>query len=435
MPQNLTLPWGKKETLNLALPDGWQPAVRLEPITLLGVPDPAAETRRGLSAPLGLPRLLQLARGKGRVALVIDDISRPTPVRQMLPVVLAELHAAGISPEQISLVPSLGMHRAMTAPEVGEHTGLLNLGGIKLITHDCDSASLVRLGTTQRGTPVLINWAVAEADLVISLGCIEPHLMASFSGGYKNIFPGVAGRAAIAHNQALNYSAATFSMVGQPIAANPMRLDLEEAGGMLKPPVFILNAVLNSAGAVVRVVCGHPIHAHRAGVELSAAVHGVKAAPADVVIANAHPLDQDLRQGCTALANTVRAVRRGGMLITLVRAEAGPGVWSLFNRKPPLGRAALRLLAPLLLPLMPHLKLSGLTAEDKFFLYFGLQAMRRATLLMVAPGIPAEIQERLPFVEFVPNPAAAVARAAQQVPGPARVQFFPSGGSTYPILE
>lgn len=39
-------------------------------------------------------------------------------------------------------------------------------------------------------------------------------------------------------------------MVGQPIAANPMRLDLEEAGGMLKPPVFILNAVLDGAGAV-----------------------------------------------------------------------------------------------------------------------------------------------------------------------------------------
>lgn len=51
----------------------------------------------------------------------------------------------------------------------------------------------------------------------------------------------------------------------------------------------------------------------------------------------------------------------------------------LLNRKPPLGRTALRLLAPLLLPLMPHLKFSGLT-RSKFFLYFALQAMRRATL-------------------------------------------------------
>lgn len=52
----------------------------------------------------GCRAFIQLARGKGRVALVIDDISRPTPVRQMLPVVLAELHAAGVGPERISLV-------------------------------------------------------------------------------------------------------------------------------------------------------------------------------------------------------------------------------------------------------------------------------------------------------------------------------------------
>ncbi len=434
MPQSIHVPWGKTETLTLALPDAWQPAIRLEPSVILGTPDPAAEARRGLTAPIGLPRLSQLARGKGRVALVIDDASRPTPVRQMLPAVLAELHAAGISSEQISLVPALGVHRAMTALEVGERTGLLNLGGIKLVTHDCDSASMVRLGTTRRGTPVLVNWAVAEADLVVSIGCIEPHLIASFGGGYKNLFPGVAGRATIAHNHTLNCSTATFNMVGQPIESNPMRLDLEEAGGMLKAPVFILNAVLNSATVVVRVVAGHPIQAHRAGVELSAAIYGVKTAPADVVITDSHPMDQDLRQGVKALANTIQAVRRGGVLITLVRAEEGLGVFGLANRKLPLGRGALRLLAPVLIPLIPKLKLKGVAEEDKFFLYFAMQAMRHATLLMYAPTIPVEIHERLPFVEFISSAEAAVARAAHLAPGPARVLVFPFGGSTYPIL-
>jgi lactate racemase len=435
MTQTLTLPWGKAESLHLSLPSGWNLAGRLEPAILAGVTDPAAETRRGLATPVGLPRLSELARGKRQVALVIDDASRPTPIRQVLPAVLDELGMAGITPEQICLVPAPGVHRAMTEGEVAERTGLPGMGGMCLVTHNCDDPGLVNLGTTSRGTPVWINAAVASADLVVSIGCIEPHIIASFGGGFKNLFPGVAGRATIAHNHSLNCRPDTFNMVGQPIERNPMRLDLEEAGCMLKADVFIVNAVLNSSAQVVRVVSGHPIQAHRAGVQISAAIYGVQAgALADVVITDSHPMDIDLRQGVKALANTVRAVRRGGVVITLVRAEEGVGVFGLANKKLPLGRAALKLLSPLLLPLVPKLKLKGMGEEDKFFLYFALQAMSHATLLMYAPTIPLEIHERLPFVQFVSSPEQALARAAGLIPGPARVLAFPYGGSTYPIL-
>ena len=435
MTQTLTLPWGKAESLNLSLPSNWELAGRLEPASLAGAPNPAAETRRGLAAPVGLPRLAELARGKHQVALVIDDGSRLTPIRQMLPSVLDELGMAGVTPEQISLVPAPGIHRAMTEAEVVDRTGLAGLGGMCLVTHNCDDPGLVRLGTTSRGTPVWINAAVAGADLVVSIGCIEPHIIASFGGGFKNLFPGVAGRTTIAHNHSLNCRPDTFNMVGQPIEGNPMRLDLEEAGCMLKAEVFIVNAVLNSSAQVVQVVSGHPIQAHRAGTQISAAIYGVKAgAPADVVITDSHPMDIDLRQGVKALANTVRAVRRGGVVITLVRAEEGVGVFGLANKKLPLGRAALKTLSPLLLPLVPKLKLKGMGEEDKFFLYFALQAMSHATLLMYAPTIPLEIHERLPFVRFVASPEEALAHAAGLIHGPTRVLAFPYGGSTYPIL-
>jgi len=435
MAQSLDLPWGNQEKLTLDLPAGWEMAGRLTPASLPGVADPSAETRRGLSQPIGTPRLSELAHGKKRVALVIDDGSRPTPIHHLLPAVLFELFTAGITPQQIQLVPALGIHRAMEQLEVEQRTGLVGLGNMRLVTHDCDDPGLVHLGKTSRGTPVSINGQVATSDLIVSIGCIEPHIIAGFGGGYKNLFPGVAGRETIAHNHSLNCAPATFNMVGQPIENNPMRLDLEEAGQMLKPPVFIVNAVLNSAMQVVQVVCGHPIQAHRAGTKISASIYGVKvSAPADVVITDSHPMDQDLRQGVKALANTIRAVKRGGVLITLVRAEEGVGVFGLANRKLPLGRGALQTLSPLLLPLVPRLKLKGLGEEDKFFLYFALQAMRHATLLMYAPTIPLEIHERLPFVQFCATPQAALDQAARLVSGQARVLAFPYGGSTYPIL-
>jgi len=224
-------------------------------------------------------------------------------------------------------------------------------------------------------------------------------------------------------------------MVGQPIDRNPMRLDLEEAAGMLKPPVFIVNAILNHRQEVVKVVAGHPIAAHRAGVAASAGMYGVKVArPADVVITCSAPMDQDLRQGVKGLANTIRAVRRGGVMITLVRAEEGVGVFGLANRKLPLGRKALKTLAPLLLKAVPRLKLKGMGEEDRFFLYFALQAMRHARLLMYGPTIPEEIHERLPFVEFQPDPADAVRLAERRFVSGAEVLVFPHGGITYPDM-
>ncbi len=432
--QVITLPWGNEE-LRLELPPAWQVQGVLTPAALPGVPDPMAEVQRSLAAPIGAPRLSQLARPGARVALVVDDGSRPTPVSLIAPAVIAELEAAGVRREDITVVPALGLHRPMTEAELAERLGSEAFAGLQWENHDCDDASrLVELGTTTRGTPVLLNRTVAGADLVVSIGCIEPHIIASFGGGYKNLVPGVAGRITVAHNHGLNCTPDTFNNVGQPIERNPMRLDLEEAGRMLVPPVFIVNAVINDRREIVQMVAGDGVAAHREGVRTSAAIFGVKVpGEADVVITNSRPMDQDLRQGVKALANTVRAMKPGGVLITLVRADEGVGVFGLANRKL-MSRGMLSVVAPLLIRLVPKLKLKGMGEEDRFFLYFALQAMRRGLLLMYAPTIPAATKENLPFVLFRDTPGAAVAEAARRFPAKADVLVFPYGGSTYPIL-
>jgi nickel-dependent lactate racemase len=432
---HLSLPWGKGP-LELALPQDWHVAGMPQPAALPPVQDAVEEVRRSLGQPIGSARLRELARPGMKVALVIDDGSRPTPAQLILPAVLEELEQAGVGREAISLVTALALHRPMNEEEMAGRVGAAALAGLGWENHHCDDLErLVFLGTTQRGTHVFFNRTVAQADLIVSVGCIEPHIIASFGGGYKNLLPGVAGRATVAHNHSLNCTPDTFNMVGQPIERNPMRLDLEEGAGLLKAPVFIVNAVLNSALQVVQVVSGHPIAAHRAGAATSARLYGVPVpAPADVVITDSHPMDQDLRQGVKSLANTIRAVRPGGVQITLARAEEGIGVFGLANRRLPLGRGALRALAPLLVRLVPRLKVQGMGEEDRFFLYFALQAMRHCTLLLYAPTIPAEVRANLPFVEFVDSPAEAITRAHHRLSGQAEVLVFPHGGTTYPIL-
>lgn len=433
----IQLPWGK-ESLSLSLPEQWQITGVLRPSSAAVTADPQIEVYRALARPVGMLRLSELARPGMKVVIVMDDSSRPTPVARLLPAVLSELERAGVARDEITLVPAIGLHRPMEADEITRRAGTADL---RWENPSCDDPeNLAFLGTSTRGTPVWLNKTVAAADLVVSIGSIEPHIIASFGGGYKNILPGVAGRETVAHNHKLNCHVDTFNMVGQPIEGNAMRLDLEESAGMLAkqphhPRLFIVNTILNHCQEVVRVVAGDPVAAHRAGVEASAQMYGVKIPrQADVVITSSNPMDSDLRQGVKALANTVRAVKPGGVIITVVRAEEGVGVFGLANQKLPLGRGGMQALAPLLVRLVPRLKINGLGEEDRFFLYFALQAMMRARLLMYAPTIPAETQKGLPFVQFTASPEEGLELARKRFPRRAEVLVFPHGGITYPVL-
>jgi lactate racemase len=436
MTNQVQIPWGK-ETLSINLPTEWNITGRLEPSSAAAPVDVEKEVRKALVSPVMAPALRNLIRTGMRIAIVIDDLSRPTPVFKIIPEVLAELAAVGVDLSQITVIPALGVHRPMTDEEVRQRLGNAVPSNLHWESHDCDDPQKMKfLGTTSRGTPVWVNKTTAESDLIISIGCIEPHIIASFGGGYKNLIPGVAGRTTIAHNHAINCQPHTFNMVGQPIEQNPMRMDLEEGAAMIGKQIFIINAVLNSALQPIRIVAGDPIAAHREGSRTSAEVYGAPiASMADVVITSSHPMDSDLRQGVKALANTIRAVRPGGVMITLARAEEGTGVFGLANKKLPLGRNALKFLSPVLLPLVPKLKLKGMGEEDKFFLYFALQAMRRCRLLLYAPTIPESVHENLVFVEFIKSPEAGIEIARQKFPGKADVAIFPHGGMTYPILD
>lgn len=435
MTEPVSIPWGK-ETLSLSLPPEWNISGCFEPASTIPPVDVPAEVKKALSSPVMAPALRASIKQGMRIAIIIDDLSRPTPISQILPVVLNEIITAGVNLANLTVIPALGVHRPMTDEEVRQRLGHQVPPEITWESHDCDNPEKMKfIGTTTRGTPVWVNRTAAESDLIISIGCIEPHIIASFGGGYKNIIPGIAGRATIAHNHAINCRPNTFNMVGQPIEGNPMRLDLEEGAAMLHKPVFIINAVLNSSLQPVRIVAGDPLAAHREGCRTSAEIYSARVPKtADIVITSSNPMDSDLRQGVKALANTIRAVRRGGVMIVLARAEEGLGVFGLANKKLPVSRKVLKVIAPLILPLVPKLKLKNMGEEDRFFLYFALQAMVRCRLVMYSPTIPQEARDNLVFIEFVNSPEEAIELARQKFSKKADVAIFPHGGMTYPIV-
>jgi len=432
--ESISLPFGSRN-LEISLPPGWSPMDICAPAAYAGIKDAAVACREALARPIGMPPLAELARGRKKITLVVDDISRPTPVLQFIEPVIEALQQADVPNEAVTMLTALGIHRTMTQEEMESKIGAAALQRYRWVNHNMDPGPhLELLGRTGRGTEVWFNRLVTEADLVIGLGCIEPHIIASFGGGRKIILPGVAGQKTVAANHAINTTPATFNNVGLDPDKNPMRQDLEEAVALLKPPLFIVNAVLRGDLSIARMVAGDALQAHREGCRTCAEIYGVKIPErADIIITSSHPMNHDLRQGLKAVANTIRALKPGGAMLALVACEKGIGDLSLPRRRLPISQGMMRWVARGLIPLVGHFSMD-MKEEDRFVAYFALQSMKNYRLFFYTPTLPPELGERLPFLGLH-NDLEAVLTSTIKAAPQGRVLVFPNGGVSYPVIE
>src|SRR5262249_35028670 len=80
--------------------------------------DAATQIKRALAEPIGRPRLSELVSAKSRVLIICDDYTRPTPAAEIVPFVLDELYAGGVSDRHIEFIIAAGTHTKMSAEEV-----------------------------------------------------------------------------------------------------------------------------------------------------------------------------------------------------------------------------------------------------------------------------------------------------------------------------
>ena len=291
--------------------------------------NPMDHARRGpeavsyaLDNPLGAPRLREVAKPGRKVAIVTSDISRPLPSYEVLPCVLEELWQAGVRPEDVTVVFALGSHRNHTEEEKIALVGEAVYRQVRCV--DSDPNDCVRMGVTDRGTPVDITRCVAEADLRICLGNIEFHYFAGYSGGAKAIMPGVSTREAIQSNHRLMIS--QDSCAGK-LEGNPLREDIEQAGAICGIH-YIVNVVLDEHKHIIYAVAGDVTKAHRAGCAyLDRMYRCTIPQKADIVLVSqgGAPKDANLYQTQKALDNAKHAVKKGGTIILMGACPEGMG--------------------------------------------------------------------------------------------------------------
>jgi nickel-dependent lactate racemase len=420
----------------IAVPATWRLLGEIDPVPTPAVGSVGDALRAALEAPIGVAAFGAGALAGKRIVLAVDDISRPTPTHVFFADLVAWLVERGAKREDMLVLFALGIHRDMTEAEVRRKCGP-GLEGIRWANHDARSDAMnAALGTTSRGTWVALDRRLLEADLIVCVGAIEPHLLLGFGGGLKMILPGLAHQRTIAENHMQGVTPETFNYVG--VAESPMRLDLEEAAGMLKKEIFLVNAVLNEHVEIARFVAGDSVRAHREGLLAVRAMSAQKVAvPADVVVVVSDPMNADLRQGMKCVGNAEPSVKEGGVILGLLACKGGIGDLAVPPRSLPHGllRSILRLLGRgRVLGFVDRVK-KGAGVEERFLAHFSLQLARKMEILVFSENLPAGTGKKLGVFRQFDDLEAAVAAAAKHAPRDATVYVYRHGGATYPVLE
>jgi nickel-dependent lactate racemase len=325
------LAWYETGLLDLAFPESWE----VELCHMAGHDRPALDTARVKEAilhPIGTSPISVGARGKKEIAIIFDDMSRPTRVAPMVPYVLEELERAGVQDDQIRFVCALGCHGALTRRDFVKKLGEEVVSRFPVFNHNI-VANCSLVGTTSFGTDLYINAEVVNCDYTIAIGAIVPHGFAGFGGGAKIILPGLASFQTIEamHRMKLQDSGSKsvdFGGMGC-IQGNPMRQNIEEAAHMVGLD-FKIDAIVNTWGETVSLFAGAPEAAFNEGLK-EAQWHYLtpRARDCDVVVTNTFAKANEGEGGIITGFPSVKST--GGDVVLVCNAPEGHVAHYLFG--------------------------------------------------------------------------------------------------------
>ncbi len=388
---------------------------------LPAIADPGRVVTHMLDNPIGGLPLAQQARDAGSACIVVCDITRPVPNTVILPPILTALERGGIPRDRITILVATGLHRPSTPDELVTMLGETIAGGVRVVNHHARAGEEQRvLGTTARGTPVFIDETYCSADLKITTGFIEPHLMAGFSGGRKLIAPGCAGEETIKSLHSPQFIEHPLCREGS-LEGNPLHEELLAIARMAGHDCMV-NVALDAERRITGVFAGDPEEAHAVGVaHVRNAVTASVESPVDMVVTSGagYPLDLTLYQAVKGITAASPILKPGGTLI--IAAECAEGLGS-----PEFADMATA-------PVTAKNFLDGLKGKkvriDQWQLEECAKVAIHHDIVLVSSGIPDEQRRRL-FVRSASTPTEAVREGMRRHGPDARIAVIPKGPYT-----
>ena len=266
--------------------------------------------------------------------------------------------------------------------------------------------------------PVWIDSRYVAADLKLTIGLIEPHLMAGFSGGRKLICPGIAALETVRAWHSPRFLEDPRADCGI-LDGNPVHEENTWIGRKAGCD-FIVNVVLDDHRRPLKFVAGDMEEAFLEGVEF---VRGVVTDsvthPVDIVVTSSagYPLDTTFYQSIKGMTGALPIVKPGGTIIIAAGLSEGIG-------SPPFQRL-----------FREHADLESFVnciQSDDYFVMDQWQleelakVRRKASVTMVSDGLPPEVLNTL-FVRSAPNVETAVREALDQHGPTAEIAVIPKG--------
>ncbi|HUL21573.1 MAG TPA: nickel-dependent lactate racemase [Thermodesulfobacteriota bacterium] len=417
------IPCGKK-SISIQIPDH-VPVQWVESQKMAPVPNVTRAVEEALSRPIGTPRLRDLVKPNQTIALVVTDITRQLSEEIILPLLLKELEAGGIKKQDVTAVVATGTHRPNTPKELREKFGHM-VEEISFINHDAYcSEHLIKLGASSSGIPLVFNRTVARADIRISTGVIETHLLAGYSGGVKSMAVGVAGEETIAATH--NYQMLQQTRLGI-VEGNEFRRYLTEATQAIGLH-FIVNVVQTGKKEVVKIVAGDPVEAFHEGVKTARRLYEVEIdGPGEIVVSGVnYPKSRDLYQS-TRAANVVvfgpqPVVTKGGTILIPAPCEDGcghPGYCTIMRRSKDAD------------DVIAISREEGFAAGEQKALILAW-ILKQAKIVMTDCSLSEDTLREIHLVS-APTLQDALNRELERKPG-ARVVLIPDGLLTLPIIK
>ena len=407
---NINLPYGRGST-EVKVPDG---ATVAYPRELPRVGDVGAEIRRAMAAPIGSPPLQEIATGRHDAVVVINDITRPAPSREMLTAILEELRIAKIPEAAVTVVIATGNHRPNSFSEIAGMIGEEFVQRLRVVNHACeDDPALTAIAAPGVDISVRINTHVAKASVRVLTGLIAPHQAAGYSGGRKSLTPGVAALETIAAQHSFPirpYDPAMGWMKGNPF--HEVAVKVARAVGI----DFIVNVVKNCRGQVVHAVAGNLEAAHEAGVavcEQSWVVTFPQKYDVVVVTPGGFPRDIDLHQAQKAMSTAELVAADNGVIVLIAECADGIGKFAAWLKGAASPRAVIDRFAR-----------EGFTREHSSKAFMCARALAKHPVVVSCAGIRKDDLEAM-FFRHAAAAQDAVDRALEMRGGNARVLVLP----------
>ena len=390
-------------------------------------PDPAAEVRRALEAPIASPRLAELAAEAKTCVVICSDHTRPVPSRFIIPAMLEELRRGNPNLD-ITLLIATGCHRGTTVAELEGKFGPEIVAREKIVVHDCDDTEhLTEAGILPSGGRLIVNKLAMDCDLLVAEGFIEPHFFAGFSGGRKSVLPGIASRVTVLANHCAEFIESPYARTGI-LENNPIHRDMVYAGQRAKLK-FIVNTVIDGEKRIVRAFAGDMEKAHAEGAEFCRKQACIEVPEADIVITSngGYPLDMNVYQSVKGMTAAEAVCREGGVVIMVSGCSDGHGGESFYKALKAASSPDEILDRVRKVP-------RDATTPDQWQYQIMARVLKRFKVIMYAPECPQDMLREM-MVEPAASPEDALAKAFALRGKDAKVAVLPDGVSVIPVKK